>query len=87
MDDQMQVSDLLDAGRHAFDEDAELTPIFSALTRGGWRQRQSEYSAEERFRRDPLTAPIPVVPVGRPAVPAGEGRHHRRRRDRLGIVA
>ncbi len=53
--------DRLDAGRHALDEDAELTPIFSALTRGGWRQQQRVDSAVEQFRRDPLTAPIPVV--------------------------
>jgi hypothetical protein len=56
-------------GRHAFDEDAVLTPIFAALRRGGWRRRQHEPSAATRaaaldpvdeFRRDPLTAPIPV---------------------------
>lgn len=52
-------------GRHAFDEDAALTPIFHALTRGGWRSRQHEPAAPppdavDAFRRDPLTAPIPV---------------------------
>jgi hypothetical protein len=59
------------AGRHALDEDAVLTPIFHALTRGGWRSRQHEVvvpvSAQraaadpvDAFHRDPLTAPIPV---------------------------
>ncbi|GAA1220576.1 MULTISPECIES: hypothetical protein [Pseudonocardia] len=75
-------------GRHAFDEDAELTPIFHALTRGGWRARQHEPAAPtppprvpdpvEAFRRDPLTAPIPVVKDVAPAIPAsrvGPGAH------------
>ncbi len=92
-------------GRHAFDEDAALTPIFHALTRGGWRSRQHDSAtvpatraaafgrdADEEFRRDPLTAPIPVravVPtrsspvVGAHAMSDSErhepGRHHRRR--------
>ena len=57
------------SGRHAFDEDAALTPIFHALQRGGWRRRQHEPAAAARtsitdpvdeFRRDPLTAPIPI---------------------------
>lgn len=66
-------------GRHAFDEDAALTPIFHALTRGGWRARQHEPAAAaappraadpvEAFRRDPLTAPIPVVHDVAPAIP------------------
>jgi hypothetical protein len=60
------------AGRHAYDEDAALTPIFHALTRGGWRGRQHEPAAgsyvaghgadpvdEFEFEREPLTAPIP----------------------------
>lgn len=63
-------------GRHASrTEIAAETPIFHALTVGGWRGRQSEQtprqaparrpgrrSAEalDDFRRDPLTAPIPV---------------------------
>jgi hypothetical protein len=54
-------------GRHAFNEDAALTPIFHALTRGGWRKRQHEPAASamtadpvDAFHRDPLTAPIPV---------------------------
>lgn len=37
-------------GRHAFDEDAELTPIFHALTRGGWRARQHEPAAPTRSK-------------------------------------
>ncbi len=50
------------AGRHALDEDAVQTPIFHALKRGGWRQRQQERTVDsvEEFRRDPLTAPIPI---------------------------
>ena len=65
------------AGRHAFNEDAVLTPIFHALTRGGWRRRQEPVAPDpvDAFRRDPLTAPIPIQaydatgPSGRP------GRH------------
>lgn len=64
------------SGRHAFSEDAVLTPIFHALTRGGLRERRPEpvrarpapasaravpaLDPVETFRRDPLTAPIPV---------------------------
>ncbi|MCE3553510.1 hypothetical protein LWC33_18875 [Pseudonocardia sp. RS11V-5] len=63
-------------GRHASrTEIAAETPIFHALTVGGWRGRQTEQSARQAparrpgrrsaealddFRRDPLTAPIPV---------------------------
>jgi hypothetical protein len=54
-------------GRHALDEDALHTPIFAALSRGGWRRRQQEGAAAvpsvpsvEDFRRDPLTAPLPI---------------------------
>jgi hypothetical protein len=49
-------------GRHALDEDAIQTPIFHALARGGLRQRQQAHVADslEEFRRDPLTAPIPI---------------------------
>jgi hypothetical protein len=76
VDDKTPLWDVLDAGRHALDEDVLMTPIFAALTRGGWRQRQRADTAQERFRRDPLTAPIPVVSgIG----PVPEGRHHRRR--------
>jgi hypothetical protein len=96
-------------GRHAFNEDAVLTPIFHALQRGGWRRRQHEpapaaqhprsqfpdgqypdtrYPAGQhpvdpvdQFRRDPLTAPIPVqalVPspsLSREWQPRGAGAH------------
>jgi hypothetical protein len=71
-------------GRHAYNEDAALTPIFHALTRGGLRSRQHEPAADpvDRFRRDPLTAPIPVqAPVSTPTRRRRErretGRHHR----------
>ena len=54
------------SGRHADNDDAALTPIFHALTRGGWRSRQHEpaHAADpvDEFQRDPLTAPIPVRP-------------------------
>lgn len=79
-------------GRHALNEDAVLTPIFHALTRGGWRSRQHEASAAvrttdpvEQFRQNPLTAPIPIQAVEAALIPAPtdgsrrEGRHHRRR--------
>jgi hypothetical protein len=92
-------------GRHAFNEDAVLTPIFHALQRGGWRRRQHEpapaaqypptsqypdarYPAGQhpvdpvdQFRRDPLTAPIPVqalVPspsLSREWQPRSDGAH------------
>ncbi|WP_214403880.1 hypothetical protein, partial [Pseudonocardia lacus] len=48
------------AGRHALDEDALLTPIFAALARHSGR-RPAPPDPVERFRRDPLTAPLPVV--------------------------
>lgn len=59
-------------GRHAFNEDAVLTPIFHALTHGGRRGRRLEPAADPltEFHRDPLAAPIPVqalAPV--PAAP------------------
>ncbi|MFC5237929.1 hypothetical protein [Pseudonocardia zijingensis] len=83
-------------GRHAYSEDAALTPIFHALTRGGWRSRQHEPAASTRaqdptqdpvdeFRRDPLTAPIPVQALATPTTPRRRrelpetGRHHRGR--------
>lgn len=54
-----------------------LTPIFHALSRGGWRGRQQEASVPVRpsdevdqFRRDPLTAPIPIQALAATAVPA-----------------
>lgn len=63
------------SGRHAFDEDAALTPIFHALNRGGWRGRQQEpptpsVDEVDDFRRDPLTAPIPIQALAVTAVPA-----------------
>lgn len=72
--------DRLHNGRHAIDEDAVLTPIFHALTTGGWQERQHEPPAAHRlgtrrsdpvaeFRRDPLTAPIPVQAITAAAVP------------------
>ena len=78
-------------GRHAYVEDAGLTPIFHALTRGGWRSRQHDPVVPTRttadpvdeFRRDPLTAPIPVQALGstpsRRREPREGGRHHRSR--------
>ncbi len=64
-----------EAGRHAFDEDAALTPIFHSLNRGGWRGRQQEPPARradeaDEFRRDPLTAPIPIQAFAAAAVPS-----------------
>jgi hypothetical protein len=89
-------------GRHAYNEEAAMTPIYHALSRGGWRGRQHEPPAAppaarapdpiEEFRRDPLTAPIPVQAMRPPAPRSStdgyadrpprhelnEGRHHRR---------
>ena len=72
-------------GRHALDEDAVQTPIFAALRRGGRRQQENvvasgaPVASVEDFRRDPLTAPIPIVPAatvtgGVLVDMAGEGR-------------
>jgi hypothetical protein len=64
-------------GRHAFDAEAALTPIFTTLRRTRPQQRggRRPVAPAERFRDDPLTAPIPVVPalyaVG-PSYPAAE---------------
>lgn len=64
-----------------------LTPIFHALTRGGWRGRSVAFPAVgapdpmEAFRRDPLGAPIPVQALAQePAArrPSSRGRHHHR---------
>jgi hypothetical protein len=70
-------------GRHAYNEDAALTPIFHALTRGGWRSRQHEpayvdHQADpaDEFDREPLTAPIPRVSPYSPELPE-PGRHRR----------
>jgi hypothetical protein len=76
-------------GRHALDEEALLTPIFAALTRRTGR-RPAPVDPVERFRRDPLTAPLPVVVPARrqPGAHArveplperpGHGRHALRR--------
>ncbi len=80
-------------GRHALDEDAVQTPIFHALKQGGGRRRQQDQAVEslEEFRRDPLTAPIPIqlvastrdVPtrevLGRPSRDAGRAAARARR--------
>lgn len=64
------------AGRHAVDEDAVLTPIFHALARGGVRGRAERAARPARsddvaeFRRDPLTAPIPVQAFAAAAAPS-----------------
>jgi hypothetical protein len=77
-------------GRHASrTEIAEETPIFLALTVGGWRGRRPEPEAPHpatagrhtpqhapqadpltEFRRDPLTAPIPIQAYVAPPAPA-----------------
>ena len=63
-------------GRHAYNEDAALTPIFHALTRGGWHNRQHELA--------PGAADPAPIPVQAPAAPTRRersetGRHHRTR--------
>jgi hypothetical protein len=57
-------------GRHAFDRDAALTPIFTALRRGDRRRPRPgapglRLAPEpvDRPRADPPTSPIPVVPA------------------------
>ncbi len=75
------------SGRHALDEDAALTPIFTALSRAGSRAAPRSPEAVDEFHRDPLTAPIPVqalVAAAGPArYPAGTtGRRSGRRRAR-----
>jgi hypothetical protein len=69
--------DVQAGGRHALDEDAIQTPIFHALARGGRRPHQQEGATAslEEFRRDPLTAPIPIQAlVPAPARHAPSGR-------------
>ena len=76
----MVIEELLEGrradGRHALDEDALHTPIFAALSRGGWRRRQESAAAAvpsvEDFRRDPLTAPLPIQAVAAPEWQAAE---------------
>ncbi len=76
-------------GRHASRaEIAAETPIFHALTVGGWRSRQHEPSAAVRptvtadplkaFSRDPLTAPIPIQALVPASVPAQTSPRTRR---------
>jgi hypothetical protein len=77
-------------GRHAYNEDAALTPIFHALRRAGERRRYPEPTPLRRpvsdpvdeFRRDPLSAPIPTQAAGprsRRREQSDTGRHHRTR--------
>lgn len=74
-----------EAGRHALNEEAALTPIFHALNRGGgWRGRRQEPPGRradevDEFRRDPLTAPIPVQALAAAAVPSPSRPGTRRR--------
>jgi hypothetical protein len=63
-------------GRHALDEDALLTPIFAALARRSGR-RPAPVDPVERFRRDPLTAPLPVVVPARRSARSRPGAHAR----------
>ena len=78
---EVQEHDLIEVatGRHALDEDAVLTPIFSAVR----REVRPVPDAVDQFRRDPLTAPIPIqVLVPRPSRSreqrVAHGRHHLR---------
>jgi hypothetical protein len=65
-------------GRHAFDRDAALTPIFTTLRRTARRSfprpaprdRWAGPDPVDRFGPDPRTAPIPVVRPLRPVPPA-----------------
>lgn len=66
------------SGRHVLDEEAVLTPIFHALNHSGWRARQQPERTHrmhrgdevDEFRRDPLTAPIPVQAFEAAATPS-----------------
>ena len=69
-------------GRHAFDRDAALTPIFTSLRRTSGRRPRGRVGGGslrvapepvERFRDDPPTAPIPVVPALRALDPYPTG--------------
>lgn len=79
------------SGRHVLDEEAVLTPIFHALNHGGWRARQQPERTHrmhrgdevDEFRRDPLTAPIPIqafeaAATPSAALPAAAPRRRRR---------
>jgi hypothetical protein len=66
------------SGRHVLDEEAVLTPIFHALNRSGWRARHQPERTHrthrgddvDEFRRDPLTAPIPIQAFEAAATPS-----------------
>lgn len=63
------------SGRHVLDEEAVLTPIFHALNHSGWRARQQpermpRADEVDEFRRDPLTAPIPIRAFETAATPS-----------------
>ncbi|MDN5932046.1 MAG: hypothetical protein L0I24_13440 [Pseudonocardia sp.] len=63
------------SGRHVLDEEAVLTPIFHALNHSGWRARQQpermpRADEVDEFRRDPLTAPIPIRAFEAAATPS-----------------
>lgn len=80
------------SGRHAVDEDAALTPIFHALSRGDLRGRAERPRGGDEvaaFRRDPLTAPIPVQAFAAAAAPSAglTGAEGPRRRRRAGAHA
>ncbi len=90
-----QMWDVQAGGRHALDEDAFQTPIFHALARGGRRRNQQEgvTASVEEFRRDPLTAPIPIqalatTPVRHePSARERSGSGHRERSGSAGETA
>ena len=68
-----------DTGRHALHDDALLTPIFHALAHSGPAdgravRRLQLVDPVERFRRDPLTAPLPVTGRARTRRPAAHAR-------------
>jgi hypothetical protein len=57
-------------GRHAFDRDAALTPIFTSLRRGAGRRPRTGApplrlapAPMDDHRSDPPTSPLPVVPA------------------------
>jgi hypothetical protein len=69
-------------GRHAFDRDAALTPIFTSLRRTSARRPRGRTGGGplrvvpepvDRFRDDPPTAPIPIVPALHAVDPYGSG--------------
>jgi hypothetical protein len=48
-------------GRHAFDQDAALTPIFTTLRRGGWRRHRLQ-SVSPAPRPQSVARPLRLVP-------------------------